>query len=305
MSFRSSVALASLILVACHREPVIPIVAGSAAMTVDRPNTAALNHTPPWQAAHQLRVCADPNNMPFSNDRGEGFENRIAEIVAQDIGATVAYTWWPQRRGFIRNTLKAGDCDIVMGVPTSYELVWATAPYYRSTYVFATQHDRHLQIASLDDPQLRRMKIGFHTMGDDYSNSPAEMALINRGIGAQGVGIPIYGDYSRPDPAADLLRAVQHGDIDVAIAWGPLAGYFAKTDGASLDLRPVTPQVDIPFLPFAFDISAGVRRGDTLTHAMLEREFIRRRPEIESLLREYRVPLVGPGGALLVARATP
>jgi mxaJ protein len=273
-------------------------VAGSPAMTVQQPVPAAYNAYPTWRDHHVLRVCADPNNLPFSNDRGEGFENHLAQVVAHDIGARVVYTWWPQRRGFVRNTLRYGSCDVVMGVPSSYQLVLASTPYYRSTYVFVTRRDRHLQIHSLDDPILHHLRIGFHIIGDDYANSPAETAMARRGLVDNAIGVTVYGNYADATPPADLLRAVADSSIDVAIAWGPLAGYFALHSAVPLVIQPVTPQIDTPFLPFAFDISAGVRRGDTLTRAMLERSFTAHRADIDTLLRSYAVPLVDPSGAL-------
>lgn len=249
---------------------------------------------PTWDPAHgrRLRVCADPNNLPFSNARGEGFENRIARMVADDIGARVEYEWHPQRRGFVRTTLKQARCDVVMGVPDRYEMLWPTAPYYTSTYVFVTRRDRGLAIHSLDDPALRRLRIGVHAIGDDYANSPAALALSRRGLGGNVVGYSIYGDYSKPDPPADLVRAVEKGAVDVAIVWGPLAGWLARRDSAALELTPVTPRIDLPFVPFVYSIAAGTRRGDTLTHEMLERSLARHRADIRALLDEYGVPLV-------------
>ena len=113
--------------------------------------------SPERTAGRELRVCADPNNLPFSNSRQEGFENKLADLIAKDLKAKVRYTWWAQRRGFIRNTLNAGKCDVVMGVPSSFELALATNSYYRSTYVFVTRHDRNLRITSFDDPLLRKL----------------------------------------------------------------------------------------------------------------------------------------------------
>jgi mxaJ protein len=295
-----SVLLLTSALLGCRRQPVaVPVVAGSPAMTVSEPIPAAYNRHPTWRDDHVLRVCADPNNMPFSNAKGEGFENHLATMVAHDVGARLEYQWWPERRGFVRNTLRYGSCDVVMGVPASYQLVLATVPYYRSTYVFVTRHDRHIPIASFDDPVLHHLRIGFHTMGDDYSNSPAETALARRGLVDNAVGITVYGDYSQPDPPADLLRAVADGQVDVAVAWGPLVGYYTRRSAVRFDVRPVTPQIDTPFLPFAFDISAGVRRGDTLTRAMLDREFTTHRAEIQSLLHAYGVPMVDASGTLV------
>jgi len=242
--------------------------------------------------APSLRVCADPNNLPFSDSLGRGFENRIAEMVARDFGRRLEYTWWPQRRGFARNTLRAGRCDVVIGVPSSYELASPTRPYYRSTYVFVTRAGRHAPVTSFDDPALRSMRIGIHLMGDDYANSPAALALLRRGLGSRIVGYMIYGDYSRPHPPSALIDAVVNDDVDVAVAWGPLAGYFAKTSAVPLELTPVRPQIDLPFTPFAYDIAMGVRRGDTTWRAQLDSELVRRRGEIQKILSDFGVPVV-------------
>lgn len=244
-------------------------------------------------AARELRVCADPNNLPFSNDRGEGFENAIAELAAADLGRTVAYTWWPQRRGFARHTLRSGACDVIIGIPSAYELAWPTRPYYRSTYVFVSRRDRALAIRSFDDPALRRLRIGLHTIGDDYANVPPAQALANRSIVDNIVGYSIYGDYSKPHPPSTLIDAVAAGDVDLAVAWGPLAGYFAARQPVPLAIAPVSPEVDLPFLPFVFDIAMGVRRGDEALHAALEDVIARRQAEIDAILERFHVPTVG------------
>src|SRR5690606_5361260 len=128
-------------------------------------------------AERPFRVCADPNNLPFSNAAEQGFENALAELLAAELGATVEYTWWAQRRGFIRNTLNAGDCDVVMGVPAGYELVATTQPYYRSTYVFVYRREPGLELRTIDDPRLRELAIGVHLIGDDGGNTPPVHAL--------------------------------------------------------------------------------------------------------------------------------
>src|SRR4051812_13120984 len=146
-----------------------------------------------------LRVCADPNNLPFSNDRKQGFENEIADLIGRDLGIPVTYTWMPQRRGFIRNTLKAKSCDVVMGEPAAFGMAHVTTPYYRSSYVFVTRADRHLSdLRSFDDPRLRDLRVGVHAVGDDYANVPPAMALAHRGLYDHIVGYSIYGDYSQP-----------------------------------------------------------------------------------------------------------
>jgi mxaJ protein len=239
--------------------------------------------------ARDLRVCADPNNMPFSNERGEGLENALAELVAAELGKKVSYTWWAQRRGFIRNTLRSGLCDVVMGMPYASELTLPTRPYYRSTYVFATREDRNLVIESFDDPQLRTLIVGVHMIGDDYANSPPAHALSNRGMIDNIRGYTVYGDYARPNPPMRLVEAVVNGDIDVAVVWGPFAGW-AKSRGAPLRLQPVSPQIDQPFLPFVFDIAVGVRRGDDSLRVLLDGVLRKRQPEIGALVASYGIP---------------
>ena len=240
-----------------------------------------------------LRVCADPNNLPFSNERGEGFENKIAELLAEDLHEKLEYTWWAQRRGFIRNTLKAGACDVVVGVPASFELAATTAPYYRSSYVFVYRKDKKLNVNSFDDPALRKLKIGVQMIGDDGANTPPAHALASRGVVENVRGYTVYGDYAQPNPPARIIDAVAKGDVDVAVAWGPLAGYFARRERVPLAVVPVSPQIDLPFLPFVFDISMGLRRGDDALRQQLEDFLERRRPEIEKILDEYGVPRVG------------
>ena len=179
------------------------------------------------RAPAALRVCADPNNLPFSNNRGEGFENRLAAMLAQDLGMRVEYTWWAQRRGFVRQTLDAGECDIVMGMPAGFGRVETTRPYYQSTYVFVSRRDRALGLRSLDDERLKHLRIGVQIIGDDFANSPPAHALSARNIVRNVVGYSVLGDYSRPNPPARIVEAVAAGDVDVALVWGPLAGYFA------------------------------------------------------------------------------
>ena len=132
----------------------------------------------------QFRVCADPENMPHSNQKQEGFENKIADLLAKEFGQTTSYVWWGQRRGFIRNTMNAtleeGRCDVVIGVPEGYDLVRTTRPYYRSTYVFVYKKDQGPQVKSLDDPVLKKVKIGEHLLGDDYTNTPPVHELSKR-----------------------------------------------------------------------------------------------------------------------------
>jgi mxaJ protein len=239
--------------------------------------------------ARELRVCADPNNLPFSNDRLEGFENKIVAIVAQELQAVPAYTWWAQRRGFIRNTLKADVCDIVPGIASNMEMLRTTAPLYRSIYVFVTRADGP-KIETLSDPALRELKVGVQMIGNDASNTPPAHALARRGITQNVRGFSVYGDYREPNPPARIIEAVALGEINVAIVWGPLAGYFAPQQTVPLRLSPVRPQIDGPKLPMVFDISMGIRKEDIALRAELESAIERRRVDIDAVLAEYGVP---------------
>jgi mxaJ protein len=244
------------------------------------------------QPVRTLKVCADPNNLPFSNAKGEGFENRLAQLVAKDLHARVAYTWWAQRRGFVRNTLKAGQCDVWPGVASGVEMLATTRPYYRSSYVFVTRADRHLDIASFDDPRLKQLTIGVQMVGDDANNTPPAHALARRGLTANVRGYMLYGDYARPNPPAAIVEAVDRGDVDVAVAWGPLAGYFARRAAHPLTLRPVQPWLDGPQWPMVFDVSMGVRKDDVALRRELDRALDRNRPAVRALLAAYGVPEV-------------
>lgn len=238
----------------------------------------------------ELRVCADPNNLPFSNQQQQGFENKIAEIVARDLNAKLTYVWYAQRRGFARNTLNAHKCDLLVGIPASFDRVSTTVPYYRSTYVFVTRRDRRIKLASFDDPALKTLRIGVQMVGDDFMNTPPAHALASRHIIQNVKGFSVYGDYGQPNPPARVIDALAKDDIDVAIAWGPLAGYFASREPVALDITPVSPQIDLPFLPFVFDISMGVRRGQESFRDQLNTIISRRRAEIDRILDSYGVP---------------
>jgi mxaJ protein len=237
-----------------------------------------------------LRVCADPNNLPFSNAAQEGFENRIARLVARELGREVQYTWWAQRRGYARNTLKAGSCDLFIGVPTGFGPVLATRPYYRSTYTFVTRRNGP-RITSFDDPRLKTLRVGVQLVGDDYANTPPAQALTNRHIIRNVRGYTVIGNYLQPNPPARIVRAVADGEVDVAIVWGPLAGYFALHSPTPLRVVPVSPEIDVPYLPFVFDMAMGVRHGDSTLKRSLDSVIVKRRSEIDAILKEYNVPV--------------
>jgi quinoprotein dehydrogenase-associated probable ABC transporter substrate-binding protein len=240
----------------------------------------------------QFRVCADPENMPHSNQKLQGFENKIADLVAKELGEPTRYTWWGQRRGFIRNTMNAtleeGRCDVVIGIPEGYDLVSPTKPYYRSTYVFVYPKDKGPQIKSLDDPALKKVKIGVHLLGDDYTNPPPVHELSKRGVVGNLVGFSTF--YSAENPPSAIIDAVASGKVDVAIVWGPAAGYFVKHQRVPLAMVPVPSGPGD--LPFEFGISMGVKPGNTALKNQLEKVIETRRAEIVKILNDYNVPLV-------------
>jgi len=233
-----------------------------------------------------LLVCADPNNLPFSNQRGEGFENRLAELIARELKTSVSYVWWAQRRGFIRNTLAAGQCDVVMGVPSDLPSVLTTRPYYRSRYVFVSRADRNIVVRSFDDPRLRQLRIGVQVVGDG-ANTPPMNAFARRGIAKNLVGYTVFGDYAQPNPPARIVEAVSRGDVDIAVVWGPLAGFFADKYAVPLTVTRVP---DDGRLSFEFSISLAVRKDDQARWAILDRLLVTKRVDIERILEEYHVP---------------
>ncbi|MBN9505815.1 MAG: quinoprotein dehydrogenase-associated putative ABC transporter substrate-binding protein [Altererythrobacter sp.] len=245
-------------------------------------------------APKPLKVCVDPNNLPFSNRAGQGFENKLAELIAADLHRPVDYVWWAQRRGFVRNTVGEGACDIWPGVASGLETLATTRPYYRSSYMFVTRQADALSGLTLDDPRLKALSIGVQLVGDDGGNTPPSHALARRGLIDNVHGYMLYGDYTRPNPPAAIMRAVEQGDIDAGLVWGPLAGYFAKESAVPLRLEPVTPWLDDNQWPMAYDISVGVRKDDPELLTQVGRALTDNRAKIERLLAEYGVT---PGGS--------
>lgn len=243
---------------------------------------------PAWAAT--IRVCADPGNLPYSDHQRQGFENQIADLLARDMHLDLQYFWFPQRENFFRKTIQQGLCDVVMGVPVGMKSLETTDSYYRSSYVFVTRRDRNLNISSFDDPRLRSLRIGVHVLSEQGDSLPPVYALTSRGITRNLVGFSIFGNLTEKDPQADLLNAVVDGKIDVAIAWGPLAGYFAQHSAVPLKLTPLQEDPTDRKLPFHFDIAIGVRKGDSVLRDSLNTELQHRHQEIAQILESYGVP---------------
>jgi mxaJ protein len=284
-AIRSTLRLTSLLV-------VVALAAASSRARADAAPTPAAR----IEAAHVesssavLRVCADPNSLPYSNRAERGFENEIAALLGRALEREVEYFWWAQRRGFLRNTLSAGRCDVVMSVPAGSERVLTTQPYYRSSYVFVQRPDS-AQLHSLDDAALRSLKVGVQLIGDDFANSPPAHSLGRRGIIDNVVGFMVYGDYASSDPERPIIDAVASGKIDVAIVWGPLGGYYAQKSTPPLSVSRVEPVVDGD-LRMSFAMSLAVRKKDAALRDLLDRTLQAKRREVDAILTRYGVPRV-------------
>lgn len=240
-------------------------------------------------ASRPLRVCADPDDLPFSNRAEQGFDNQIAMLVAHDLGRKPVFVWARSRRGFLREQFNKSACDVLMGVPQHMKAVSTTAPYYRSSYVFVTRRREHLQIASFTDPHLNGRRIGLQILEENLS--PPSIPLIRAGHAAQLVGFESFGA-----EAGDIVRAVSRDRIGVAVVWGPLAGYFAATEHLPLTLTSVSPSVDPSGIPFQYSISMAVHKGDVALRDALNASIARLQPQITQVLRQAHVPILPISG---------
>jgi quinoprotein dehydrogenase-associated probable ABC transporter substrate-binding protein len=260
-----------------------PLIAGA---------VLALTGSRPRPQLAELRVCVDPYDMPLSNDREEGFENKIAVVVASDLNARVVNFWWPQRRGFLRSSILARLCDVMIQAPVGFDPVATTKPYYRSTYYFVYRSDRGLAIKSLDDTVLKHLKIGVNLIGYDYTNTPPAHALGPRGI----VGLVGFGSFFNPDPKADhpedIIEAVAKDSIDVAMVWGPKAGYWVKRAAVPLTMVAFPDSDPVSGMPFARSMAMAVRHADKALKATLDSVIDRRRGDIVRILQDYNVPMI-------------
>jgi mxaJ protein len=236
-----------------------------------------------WAAASPLRICSDPDNLPFSNRILPGFDNRIAILLAQDLRRTPIFVWTRSRRGFMREQFNKNACDVLMGVPVGMKGVATTHPYYRSSYVFVTREKDHLQLTSFDDPRLTGRRIGLQIMEEDLS--PPSLPLIRSGHAGQLVGFKPFGAQ-----AEDIVRAVSDGRVGTAVVWGPVAGYYAARQREHLALSFVSPQVDRSGIPFVFSIAVGVHKQNTALKDAMNASLTRLESKIRNILATYKVP---------------
>lgn len=232
----------------------------------------------------ELRVCADPSNLPFSNQSGEGFENRIAKIIADDLGVPLSYVWFPQVVGFVRNTLRARTCDLVMGAVSGDAIMDTANPYYHTGYMLVTRAADGITARSVADPALADKRFGL------IAATPPTDLLLRHGLLAQTRSYALAVDTRFDHPAQQMLHDLAAGEIDVALVWGPIAGYAIKHDGLKLHAVFLQPEPDAPRLDYR--IAMGVRAGEPEWRRRINQAIARHQTEIAAVLSEYGVETV-------------
>ena len=232
-----------------------------------------------------LRVCADPNNLPFSNDKGQGFENKIAELFAAKLGKRLAYTYYPQATGFVRMTLGSYRCDVIMGFPQGDDLVQSTNPYYRTAYAFVTKADSPLAgVQTLNDPRLKGKRLGI------VAGTPPATNLVADGLMPQAKSYPLVVDTRYDSSAAAMIKDITSGAIDGGVLWGPMAGYYATHADPPLHIALLLKEKGGPHLDYR--IVMGVRPSDQNWKRQLNRLIAENQPAINKLMLDYGVPLI-------------
>jgi quinoprotein dehydrogenase-associated probable ABC transporter substrate-binding protein len=239
-----------------------------------------------------LRVCADPNNLPFSNQEGEGFENEIAQLIAARLDVPVTYTWYPQSMGFVRSTLRAHLCDLVMGVASANELLQNTNPYYRSTYVLAYRTGEGDRFGDLDRPAMQDARIGV------VAGTPPADLLAERGLLGRARPYHLMVDTRHDHPGKDMVDDLAAGRIDVALLWGPIAGYWTSRQSLPITLVPL--HSERPGQRLDFRISMGIRPNEPGWKLELNDLIRELQPEITAILARYGVPLLDNRGRLIL-----
>ena len=228
-----------------------------------------------------LRVCSDPRSLPFSNEKGEGFENKLAELLAAKLGKSLAYTWYPNSTGFVRNTLGSYRCDIIMGFPQGDDIAQVTNPYYATTYALVYKPGTGLDgVTSLADPRLKDKRIGI------VAGTPPSNIMVANGLMARAKPYPLVIDTRVDSSAHDMIRDIEDGTVDAGVLWGPMAGYYAMHAEPRLSVVPL----DGPHM--SFRISMAVRHQDQEFKRLLNRLIQENQADIDALLASYGVPLL-------------
>jgi quinoprotein dehydrogenase-associated probable ABC transporter substrate-binding protein len=238
----------------------------------------------------ELRVCADPNNLPFSNQSEEGFENRVARVVAEELHLPVSYYWFPQIVGFVRNTLRARQCDLVMGTVAGDDIMQTTNPYYYSTYVMVVRADRGLNFDGMADPKLATMRLGV------VGGTPPSDLLVRHDLMVNTKPYALTVDTRYESPAHELVKDVVSGEIDVGLIWGPIAGYYIKRDSLPLRMTALHGEADSARMDYR--IAMGVRANEPEWRRRINAIILKRQADFTAILREYGIPLLNEQGQL-------
>ena len=280
MNFANGERLRLSLCVSCTAVAATFVAGKLLAQAVDRPDLSLELVDP-----RMLRVCADPNNMPFSTDRGEGFENRLAELLADKLGKGLSYSWYPQATGFVRNTLAAHKCDVIMGVPQGDDLVQVTNPYYRTAYALVLKQGHGLDgVETLGDPRLKGKRIGI------VAGTPPGNNMAANGLMANAKPYPLVIDTRVDSSAAAMMHDLATGEIDAGILWGPMAGYYARRTNPAVTVVPLVKETTGPRM--AYRIAMGVRYTDQEWKRQLNRIIQENQPAINKLLLGFGVPLL-------------
>ncbi len=270
-----------------NRFSCLPVAAFLVALSAPLAAQQETNLRPHTEETGVLRVCADPDAMPVSNQKGEGYENKLAELLAKTWNAKLEYAWWPVRRGFFGRGLNGRYCDVALTAPVGLDMAGVTTAYFRTMYVIVTRKEDGLDITSLADPRFKNLKIGVHLLNSDAENTPPAMTMSKFGVVGNLVGFTtFYSDLDRPE---DILKALDKKDIDVAIIWGPIAGYWATRVGGDLVIRPVK-ETEVDGVPFAFSLGMATRRCDRALRDSLQTFIETHRSDIQDIMKEFGVP---------------
>jgi quinoprotein dehydrogenase-associated probable ABC transporter substrate-binding protein len=239
----------------------------------------------------ELKICADPNNLPFSDEKKEGFENKIAELMGTELGLPVDYVWFPQVIGFVRNTLQAHRCDLVMGTVAGDEIMQTTNPYYFTTYVMLYRSDKGLAAVGPQDPRLAGLRLGV------VGGTPPADLLVRHDLMAHTKPYALAVDTRYQSPTHEMVQDIIDGTIDVGFLWGPIAGYYRKHDELPLTLVPLKGEPGAARMEY--HIAMGVRANEPEWRRRINAAILKRQPEITAILRDYGVPLLNEQGDLI------
>ena len=241
-------------------------------------------------ARTELRVCADPNDLPFSNEKGEGYENKTAELVGRELNLPVRFVFFPQVTGFVRNTLRTRSCDLIMGTVAGDDIVQTTSPYYYSDYVAVWAADKDFTFTGLDDPRLKTMRIGI------ISATPPSDLLVRHDLMARAKPYALMVDTRYESPTHEMVEDIVTGEVDLGLLWGPIAGYYIKRDALKLKLAPIPNEPGAPRMDY--HIAMGVRANEPDWRRQINAVIQKRQAEITAILRDYGVPLLDEQGRL-------